>query len=248
MKTRQVLIPACVCVLLISCAPLPIYRLHPIAEDTRWLQGQERVYVAQHGVEAEIAFDRTDGSELVFDLWIHNRSAPAFCIAPEQFYYVLLHTPKDTSSAQIGRVYARNPETKLLQIDVAVSRENASQATSAALDFTSATLNLVGDLATIKEEKTPEQIEQKEQEQREEEAARQERELLQESKLSRLQRERAYWATAPLRKTTLEMNQSLEGLVYFPAVEKKFYMYLKLMLPLGETTLEFVFAQEKIKP
>ncbi len=134
------------------------YCLHPIAEGTRGLQGKQLVHAASDEIDAEMAFERTEDSDLIFELWIRNRSAQAFCIAPEQFYYMLLHTTKDTGSAPTGRVYARNPEAKLLQIDVAVSREHASQSTMTVLDATSATLNLVEDLATIKEKKTPEFI------------------------------------------------------------------------------------------
>lgn len=243
---RYLLVAATLCAA-ISCAPLPIYRLHPVAQSTRWLQGREFVHAASTGLEAEVAFDRTAGHDLVFEIWLRNNATQSVVVAPEKFYLLPEKKPPANDAQSARLVYALNPEAKLLEIDKEFSKEQASHATSSALEATSLVLGVVADLAS-KETKTEEQLAEDEREQREEEIVRHERERRHENKLARLQQERAYWEGQPLRKTTLAAREEIEGLVYFPAQVAKEARRVELVLPVGETRLVFQFSLEKIKP
>ena len=233
----------------LSCSPMPIYRLRPVAEETRWLQGQELVFAEHNGVEAEVAFVRYAGRDLIFEIWIRNNSIRAFDVVPQKFYHSPLDAPQANNGARGAfNKFAVDSESSLLRIDQELARKDAGRTTAIVLDLTGAVIKVIADLATITKKKSEEEIAQEEREQQDAAEARCRRELLHETELARLRQERAYWETQALRKTTLAPRQALEGLVHFPMVEGRHAPYIKLVLPLGETELAFVFAQQKLKP
>lgn len=230
-----------------SCAPTPIYLLRPLAEDKRWLHGRELAYVTHAGYEVEVAFVRSAGRELIFEIWLRNNNTRAVEVAPERFYILSSTAATDSAIGAEGR-HAIDPEVALLNLDKALAKNAASHKTEAALDLTVAVLDVVVELANAGKEKSQEEIEREEQERREEAEARREREFEHETKRARLQKEQAYWETQPLRKTTLAAKQTVEGYVHFPVIAQgRPAPYVKLVLPLNETKLVFVFEQQKIK-
>lgn len=230
-----------------SCAPTPIYLLRPLAEDKRWLHGRELAYVAHAGYEGEVAFVRSVGRELLFEVWIRNNNTGAVEVAPERFYILASNAATDSAIGSEGR-HAIDPEVALLNLDKALAKNAARHKTEAALELTVAVLDVVVELANAGKEKSQEEIEQEERERREEAEARRKREFEHETKMAQLQKEQTYWETQPLRKTTLAAKQTVEGYVHFPVIAQgRPAPYVKLVLPLNETRLVFVFEQQKIK-
>lgn len=234
---------------LLSCSPAPILRLSPLAQDTRWIWGKEYATSAANEIEVAAAFESMDENLIAFDVEVTNWSAQPVVVSPERFYYLPLTSPQDTVNiiSAVKQInHAINPETKILDIDKNISRENASYATSAGIDAFGSLLGLVVDIATIGSKKSEEESKEEERRRREDEIARQEREINYENSLARLKSEKAKWQITTLRRTTLEPNQKIAGRVYFPANLQT--RYIKLFFPLGETIVPIIFEQKSYKP
>src|SRR5262245_55723295 len=67
-----------------SCAPLPIYRLNPIADDTIWINGREAARKSDFDIEATVSFVRTEDSQLVFAIEITNWTSVPLTVSPER--------------------------------------------------------------------------------------------------------------------------------------------------------------------
>lgn len=232
---------------LLSCSPAPILRLSPLAQDTRWIWGKEYATSAANEIEVAAAFESMDENLIAFDVEVTNWSAQPVVVSPERFYYLPLTSPQDTvnlaAAKQVG--FALDPETKILDLDKEISRENASYAAIAGADAIGGLLNLILDIATIGTEKTEEEIKEEEQRRRDDEIARQTREITHENSLANLKNEKIKWESTTLRRTTLDPEQSARGRVYFRVNDKT--QYLKLCFPIGEANVQIIFEQKRIK-
>ena len=231
-----------------ACAPSPVLRLNPLSGETKWIYGKEFARCETDEVEIAVAFDSMDEAAIIFDVEVTNLAGQPVLISPERFYYLSLVWPQDTVSlaaAPRRASYAIDPEIKILDIDKEISRENASYATYTSIDAVGGLLDLVGIFANIGKKKTEQEIKEEEQRRRDNEIARQNQEISYENIMARLKSEKAKWESTTLRRTTLDPEQSVRGTVHFPANDQA--KYLKLCFPIGETNLQIVFMQKKVK-
>jgi len=241
MKTIK-LIPLFIVVLIIaSCVrPYPIYDLTPSGDyTTRWLFGSEYVISSQNDLIASLAYINSEKKMLVFDMEVINQSKKDILVSPELFYYDIIVSKLEEVPAQVKAI---DPEKKLLQLDKALSNENASLSNQAISNFLVETTDLIGDITesddrTIQEEQldSQEDLERKIDSDREEYKTR--------SKITDLNQQHNYWSTQVLRKTTLKPGEAIHGKIFFPAgknTEK-----IQLIITLDNSQFEYIFDQQK---
>lgn len=231
-------------VTLLSCTPAAVYRLHPVAGETRWLFGQEFVSSADSSVEVSVAFDRTWENLLVFEVEIVNISGQMVTVSPEQFYYLPLVSLEQLLEDK--RYFAVDPEEELLEIDKRISRQNANHRTYAALDATATVVDVAEDIVTIGQPKTEQEVESDIQDNLERDAARRDEEITHENRIINLNELRDTWAFTTLRKTTLANEETVSGKVYFPCHPRA--PYLQVHVPIGASLNNFIFQQQKHLP
>jgi hypothetical protein len=236
-----------VSVIFASCAPAPVLRLNPLADETKWIYGKEFARNATDEAEIAVAFESMEDTTIVFDVEVTNLSAQPILVSPEKFHYLLLASPQDSVVLATAKqvCYALNPETKILDLDKEISRENASYATAAGIDATFELLDLIFSLGEIGKQKSEDEIKEEERQERQEEIADCEREINHEKLLAELKTTKEKWESTTLRRTTLDPDQSVRGRVYFRANQKAHY--IKLCFPIGQASLQLIFYQQKIK-
>ncbi len=237
-------------------SPKPVYRLQPVAEETRWLNGAEVVRSEDDSVEVAASFLRQEGRELVFDVEIANFKRTQILVDPAAFYYQPVITGKDTLYRSGGgyvvqgeeqdrvssrKIFAVDPEARLLEIDQKSSREQAGYTTNIAINTTLSLLDLFADIATIGKEKTAEEIAEDTRYDLQRETDRIETEIDHENRVRRFSSVRERWEFETLRKTSLNSEESLVGTVYFPVHSQA--KLVKLYFPVGGSETEFSFRQ-----
>ncbi len=97
-------------IFLVSCyiSPPPIYQLSPTIDDTIWLSGKEYAADSTNGIITFVAFERSDGANLIFDVEITNESGEQVLVTPEDFYYLPRKNAADTISQR--QIHALSPE------------------------------------------------------------------------------------------------------------------------------------------
>ncbi len=237
-------------------SPKPVYRLRPVAGETRWLNGAEVVRNADDSVEVAASFLRQEGNELVFEVEIANFKYAQILVDPAAFYYQPVITGKDTLYRSGGgyavqgeekdrvssrKIFAIDPEARLLEIDQKSSREQAGYAMNIAVNTTLSLLDLFADIATLGKEKTAEEIAEDTRYDLQRETDRIETEIDHENRVRQFSSVREKWEFETLRKTTLNPGESVIGTVYFPVHRQA--KYVKLHFPVGESKTEFSFRQ-----
>jgi hypothetical protein len=222
---------------LVSCAPSPIYRLHPVDEDTTWLFGQQYAKVTEPEFEMAVAFDRSYRDYLIFDVEVTNLSEESFLVSPEQFYY----RPTSQADARASNRFrhAVDPEKKLLDIDKKASKKEADQRTEM---FFVATGTIVEVIDTVSGGRDAEDDAAYTQMHVQHEISQQEFER----RMTDLNSLREHWQTETMRKTDLGPDYSVAGKVYFPI--SKNASHIELHLPLATKEVLVVFEQTKHKP
>lgn len=204
--------------LLLSCAPLPVVRMTPFGQQTKFDWGSEVVTLNNEKVQVEIAYIRSTDAYLFFDFTVSNASGDTILVSPERFYFTQLNA--DTSEVLSAKVYAVNPEKELLEIDKREARENAESREAFLVEMTAATVNTISDVSGGNRNKTKEELntdEAQRQNRREDyELEEQEREFIFQS----LNEQRAYWANQMFRKTHIPYGYEMRGRVAFPRSDK----------------------------
>ena len=222
-----------------SCvSPQPVSRLKPMTDNYKWWYGNQLLtFESEKGIVMEMAFKKSTGQHLIFDIWIKNLTGAEVLVSPEAFYYEALRT--DTSRLNKPLQYAVNPEKELLELEKREAREIADQSNAFLMEVTSTTLDIASDVTDknkSEEQKEQERVER--QERRDDYSADQEQGDL---RLQSLDAQRHYWERSALRKTTLASGYELGGNVFFPRENQA--AFLRFHLTIGGEEFSALFRQ-----
>ncbi len=213
-------------------SPHPILRLKPASDNTTWLFGKEYSSIAVENIKVAIAFDRAYRDYIVFDVEISNLSDELFLVSPEKFLCTPLISLTDSLDEQ--KLYAVDPETKLLEIDKGLSKENADYASEVIVDATVSILALFADIASDDEDGTDDYY-------AEAQLGRLERNANHSRQVTNLNILRDKWEFNTLRKTHLQPEYEIQGKIYFPVITDA--RFLKINLPIAGRVIKFFFEQ-----
>jgi hypothetical protein len=207
-----------------ACSPKPVFRMSPVADETSWLSGREYVVSDNDSIMVVLAYYRHMGDLFYFDIEIVNFSDESLHVAPEQFYYTAYTGDPLLVTTLAHDRSAVNPEDKLLELDLAASKMDADRRTTAGLDAAFLTLGVVGDMAALSTGASGEEMSWRihdrtnmviDMEIRDERFRR---------SLGNMAEARNIWELDMLRKTDLQPDEYVRGMVAFPLRESaRFY-------------------------
>jgi len=224
-----------------SVMPAPVLRLTPQSKDVVWIGGTAVASQQGRSARAAVAFAYEEDSRLAFRVEIENLADTPVLVDPARFYYVACNRKVQPPARVCGSSrYTQHPEQVLLDLDMARSRQVASAANDeaffGAMLLLHATAGIAGAatgptragaiVATTAD--TAASLTAAAQHQRRRQLTAQEL-------------DRANWATAALRKTTLFPGDRVAGLVFLekdPSASE-----LSLQVRAGDDVLPFGFNQ-----
>ena len=229
-----------------SCyvAPAPVFRLETLSNKNVkvWLQGKEFTKLAGKNLDLIIAFDEVNNNLITFDIEVINHNPEPRIISPELFKeYSLDNTLMPLKSNT--NYLAVNPEDKLLQMDKALSKENARYAGESGTKAFFSLFELVGDVASIGRPKTDEEIKEKSHENVRKEIQDIKDDNYHSGEIRNLTNERSKWSFSALRKTTLPVNHSVSGKIFLPLIYESHF--LRLVFDEENENLNIVFRINK---
>lgn len=216
-------------------------RLSPQAENVVWVGGAATTSRQGKVARAASAFARQQGDQIAFRVEIENMSPAPILVDPARFYYrtcALRGTPR-TRTCNPSH-YVTNPEQVLLDLDVQNSRAKAESANTEAFWTTMLLLNATAAVAGVASgrHQIPTNVLV---------GAHMSATALDATasedahQASAYEIERANWAAAALRKTTLPPGKHVAGLVFIPRDESA--NEVSLQLRVGDDVLAFPFDQ-----
>lgn len=138
---RNIAICAFLMALLTQCAPLPVYRVHPlVTKESRWIGGHEVLKIEGQKYDAALTFARQVNNMLAFDIQVINKSDSTISVFPDSMYSItylayMYQEPNHQKIPQIPRkeIFAHNPEQELIKVDHNKNHEDASYKTDRVL-------------------------------------------------------------------------------------------------------------------
>jgi hypothetical protein len=221
-----------------------------VAAHTRWLMGRNFAVITDSAAGVSAAFERDDDDKIHFDLEVTNLGPDTVLIVPEKLFYTIT---RDTSLGTWidTTVYALDPEPMLREI--AERRENEQADYESHLTTRNVDAIVGGIVGVVKLAKGETKKSDEERRVADSTVAAERTEQL----AGYLQRDRQHDETmeqindmerswnAALRKTSLANREIVRGRVIFPAVRDA--AALKLSVPVGARTYDFIFRQQQIK-
>lgn len=229
-----------------ACAPRPVFRLQSLGDQSTWYQGTEYIHSTADSVTVTVAYIRHTREKVIFDVEVSNYSDEIARVDPVYFTYQAFKSRTANRSFVSGR--AINPESKLLQIDMEISDEEADQKTMLVFAAIGATAIVAEEIADNDEEEEDDYNDEVN------EAAATHALIAgtaagienSEYEVGSLRYKRERWTNETLRKTDLFPGEYINGKVYFPIAEDAKLFQIKIKT--GNTIHTFRFRQLKFKP
>lgn len=231
--------------LLQACSPEPVYRLKAEAEEkkTSYYQGVEYVHLQQDSVFLTVSYYEHTPSLFALEVEVENRGDRIIRVSPDSMMYRSYGKP---TPEQPGRLlttrYAKSPERKILNLDLALSQQKANRQTDEFLFYTMQGLTLASGIAADNPEEREEASEQLTENAIEQEIDRAHYRY----NRSSLRETREFWKAKTLRITDLWPGDYVRGLVYFKTdPDAKLYHFI---LKVENQTYDIWFRQHKFEP
>jgi len=221
--------------------PEPVLRMTPLSDNLLWVNGLAAVVEEGKLARAGVAFVRPEQDLVGFHVEIENTSMAPILVDPSRFYYAACTSAEagNTRKCQRSR-WAVDPEKVLLDLDIAHSRQVASQANKEALASAFILLDMAAATAGTTHKKpalTGAAIAHSVQ--MSDTISGIEAESDQHAVAYEAQRGR--WENVALRKTTLLPGNRMSGMVYVPRAREA--DEVRLHLRLGSEVMVFPFKQ-----
>jgi hypothetical protein len=230
-------------------SPAPVFTLVPAENEIQWMNGIGFVDKTDQGVSVRTGFIENQNDLLCFDVSIENNSERTVLLDPKNFECIDQTTHKldayERSSLAVP-LHALDPETRIQEIEIKLSKENENYQSLQSLQGVGALLNLVLDFSFIVHPPTDEERKMHEQIEEDARYRQNEHENQHIQNVKSLNQEKYFWQTEALRKTTLQPAQIVAGKVFFQRQMNA--KLLKFRCSIGPACIEMCFTQKKIKP
>jgi hypothetical protein len=246
-------------VLISGCAePEMLYHATPVSDDTVWYSGREFVTQTKDSVTVSVAFENEFNGVLTFYVVVGNNGSQAVLVSPENIncagsyhdvraiYNSRTDVTRYDTVSSADTLYALDPETQLQGIDRQMAQANATYSNQTGLNVAAGLLQIVGDVATIGQQKSREEIHREDESRRSIQESQESNNVNYSLQSASLADQRAYWESVALRKTTLFQYNAIGGKVRIPAVSMA--GVLNLFIPVGPNVFTFEFSQKPLSP
>jgi len=239
---------AFIVLLMTSCyvAPQSVYYLKPTEDSGAWLMGKQYFHCQTDDFLIALAFDKMQYDSYEFEVEITNLSDSVFFVSPQNFYMVsnLYSQDKIVFSDTFDVI---DPEEQILATQMNQSRADAAYQSSQNTQSLFFFLDLVGDIASIGDPKTEQQIIEEENEDLQREIDALETELAFENDSKVLNDHLSKWQSVALRNTTLPADYLIRGQIYFPKIRGKRGIEIHLELLDEHIVFNYNQFEEKVK-
>lgn len=228
-----------------ACSPEPVYRLKAEADNdqTSYYQGVEYIHMQKDSVQLTVGYYEHTSNLFALEVEVINNSDRIVRVTPDSFKYESYIGEQPENPGKLLTVNtAKDPEQKILNIDMELSRQKASQQSDEFLYYTLQGLTLASTVATD----TKEEREEAEKDLVDNEVHQQiDREEYRYNRSS-LRQSRQFWEDEVLRITDLWPNESIRGLVYFKT-DPEASLY-NIVMKIEELHFKTWFLQQEYKP
>ncbi len=226
--------------ILFSCvSPQPVYRLYPTTDEGEWRNGKQYISLFKDEIKISAAIVEYSTMKFTSNIEISNQSKRKILIEPSQFYYI--KNLKDKTKATPDQIYAIDPEKRVKEIDLEISKKNADfkseQQADAAVGCLSAGGNIAGLISGASNDELIDIEEHKSEMERKEAKHNQ--------TINKLNEEKRFFLDKALGKTTLLPSSSINGYIVFPFTKEE--GYINLLFIIDRTKFEFNFLQKEEK-
>lgn len=192
--------------LFFSCAtPAPISKLTSSqSEIAFWNNGREVLVQSKDSISIEVSFYEKQHNLFIFDVTVANEKGKSVIIDPIQFSYIPISLKGDTLSA----VLATNPESKILEHQMKLSKLDAERKNELTELFIFGSLEVLSELSESQDYETTDDYPSSFEIYDREIARINYRELTSTD-------EKVYWENQTIRKTTLFSDHYISGQVLF---------------------------------
>ena len=224
--------------IILSCAtPAPISKLDATSENAFfWQNGRQVLVQNEDSIFVELAYQQRAGELFVFDITIANESSEDILIDPSQFLYI----PITKAGDSLGTVHAENPEKRILEQDIQVSKLTAQRTNELISAAFWATLEVTAGVAAaiegepIYDEHDDDYI------------------YYHRSNMAEIEFEewdaleqKDYWENQAIRKTTLFPGHFITGQILMKRERKSDTLWI--LIPIQNYTFEFFYNHQLIE-
>ncbi|HET6528741.1 MAG TPA: hypothetical protein VFG39_08310 [Balneolaceae bacterium] len=228
-----------------ACAPEPVLRLKSQAEEqqTSYYQGIEYVYQQKDSVEVIVSYYKHSRDLFMMTVEVFNNSNRVVRINPAAFAYKAYEGENPEKVTKfLSMAQAKNPEEKMLAIDMELSRQRADQKADNTWFFIAQGLTFVGGATADTYEEREDAAEQFVANTIVHQADREEFHYDQYS----LKQQRKVWRLDALRITDLLPGENVRGIVFF-STNPDAELY-DILINLEDLQFDFWFRQIKYYP
>jgi len=228
-----------------ACSPEPVYRLQAEADKTQtsYYQGVEYIHLQQDSIFLTVSYYEHTSKMFALEVEVINDSDRIIRIAPDSFAYKSYRGshPEDLEKFLAYRE-AKDPEQKILNLDLALSQQKANQKTDELLFYTLQGVTLADGIISDSEKEKKEARQQLT-----ENAVNQEVDRAQYRRnRPSLRGSKKFWQTDALRVSDLWPGEKISGLVYFD-MDGEAQLY-HILMKIEGLKFETWFRQQKFDP
>ena len=181
--------------------PRPVLRLDPVADNTEWWYGNQRVSQSSgDGLNLEITYLGSQDYRMEFLVTIANETEERVLVEPAAFRLVPLGTAEEQPQSVV------DPERELLEAELQAAQERSDQRNESVIQL----IDVATDLASPDSENDVS---------REGDEDWTEEEIRNHRRLTNLDDRREYWANQSLRKTNLPPGYEMSGTIQFNRID-----------------------------
>jgi len=228
-----------------ACSPEPVYRLKAEADDkeTSYYQGIEYIHLEKDSVFVTVSYYEHTSTMFALEVEVANESNRIVRVAPDSFAYkaYLGYSPENPKKF-LTLEQAKDPEQKILNLDLALSHQKANRKTDELLYYTLQGVTLASGIAAD----TPEESEEAGEQMGENAVNQQVDRAEYRYQRSSLRGSKKFWKTDALRITDLWPGEKASGLVYFDT--KPNAQLYNIFMRIENLQFETWFRQKKYEP
>lgn len=216
----------------LGCAPRLMFKVEPVASEINWSYGVAYQTIEKDSLQVIAAFNGYVNNMMRFDVEIVNLASERRLVDPGRFFYRAI---TNFEGAPLKKSYAAyNPEERIAALQDDLNTQYTQEGIEAffvLLGVTLETIAAFSDDHVHNDECEHDDYSWEFEGQRED--------------IDRINERKDVWEFETVRKTTLEMNNSMEGYVFFPM--DKSVNDLQLVFPIESTEVEMDFKQSKMR-
>lgn len=234
MKNLKLIITALILILGLTNCSASYFTLTP-DEESKLEMGRQVVEKEDGLIYSSLSFEENTDNEFIFNLFVYNKGNENILIDPKEIYIKVYNDDKQLITNQ--SFYAVDPEEQIAQINSDIKSRDTDHDIATGFNIVFSLLDTFVDLADDEDNDVEEvaenaiiftgnQINE---------------EISYDNDMEYLNSQKKYWKNSVLRKTELNANEEVQGIIYLPIFNEA--EFVKVHIPIGKTVHTYKFKQ-----